>query len=160
MPSAASVKVEKPPTTNISANNAVAATKEAVASSENVDNSSPVRQISLIIEHKIRNLEKRKVSQNPKKKKTPKPNQSNTVILTCVSFTRNKKNMRKKVKRRKRVKNKHGSCTYHVCECMFFLHRLCRAYNAIYNGEYCIILAFEQVSSIILMHRHSNIRSK
>ncbi|XP_031627981.1 caprin homolog isoform X2 [Contarinia nasturtii] len=60
MPSAASVKVEKPPTTNISANNAVAATKEAVAQSENVDNSSPVRQISLIIEHKIRNLEKRK----------------------------------------------------------------------------------------------------
>lgn len=63
MPSAASVKVENSPTTNISANNAVAA-KEAAAQSENVDNSSPVRQISLIIEHKIRNLEKRKVSQN------------------------------------------------------------------------------------------------
>lgn len=64
MPSAASVKVDKPPTTNISANNAVTANiKEAVAQpGENVDNSSPVRQISLIIEHKIRNLEKRKVS--------------------------------------------------------------------------------------------------
>ncbi|XP_055314162.1 caprin homolog isoform X2 [Sitodiplosis mosellana] len=60
MPSAASVKVDKPPTTNILANNAVAANKEAAAQSENVDNSSPVRQISLIIEHKIRNLEKRK----------------------------------------------------------------------------------------------------
>lgn len=63
MPSAASVKVDKPPTTNILANNAVVANKEAAAQSENVDNSSPVRQISLIIEHKIRNLEKRKVSQ-------------------------------------------------------------------------------------------------
>lgn len=53
-----SVKVEKPPANNVvTANN-----KEAVAvpSGENVD--SPVRQISLIIEHKIRNLEKRKVS--------------------------------------------------------------------------------------------------
>lgn len=64
MPSAASVKVEKPSTTSISANNVVTATiKEAVATpGENVDNSSPVRQIALIIEHKIRNLEKRKVS--------------------------------------------------------------------------------------------------
>lgn len=62
MPSAASVKVDKPPTTNILASNAVAPNKEAAAQSENVDNSSPVRQISLIIEHKIRNLEKRKVS--------------------------------------------------------------------------------------------------
>lgn len=60
MPSAASVKVEKPPTTNISANNVVVAKVEAVAPGENVDNNSPVRQISLIIEHKIRNLEKRK----------------------------------------------------------------------------------------------------
>lgn len=65
MPSAASVKVEKPPTTNISAINAVAANnKDAVAQAENVDNSSPVRQVALIIEHKIRNLEKRKVSKS------------------------------------------------------------------------------------------------
>lgn len=70
MPSAASVKVEKPPTTNnSSANNVV--TINPVAQAENVDNSSPVRQISLIIEHKIRNLEKRKVS-DPFK--TPNPN--------------------------------------------------------------------------------------
>jgi len=57
MPSAASVKVEKPSTTNNSANIAVAA-KDSAAQGENVD--SPIRQISLIIEHKIRNLEKRK----------------------------------------------------------------------------------------------------
>lgn len=67
MPSAASVKVEKPPTTNISANNVVVAKVEAIAPGENVDNNSPVRQVSLIIEHKIRNLEKRKVSINTKK---------------------------------------------------------------------------------------------
>lgn len=70
MPSAASLKVEKPPTTNISANNAVAANiKDAVPQGENVDNSSPVRQVALIIEHKIRNLEKRKVSKSKKHKK-------------------------------------------------------------------------------------------
>lgn len=70
MPSAASVKVEKLPTTNISANCAVTANnKEAAATpGENVENSSPVRQISLIIEHKIRNLEKRKVSKKQEKK--------------------------------------------------------------------------------------------
>lgn len=61
MPSAASVKVEKPPTTNNSANNAVVANIVVATQADNVDNSSPIRQISLIIEHKIRNLEKRKV---------------------------------------------------------------------------------------------------
>lgn len=66
MPSAASVKVEKPSTTNNSANNVVAAINTA-APGENVDNNSPIRQISLIIEHKIRNLEKRKVSEPNKK---------------------------------------------------------------------------------------------
>lgn len=95
MPSAASVKVEKPPTTNISAINAVAANnKEAVAQAENVDNSSPVRQVALIIEHKIRNLEKRKVSKSKlqhntttttKKKKTvqlhPKVNSFDLVFF-------------------------------------------------------------------------------
>lgn len=82
MPSAASVKVDKPPTTNILANNAVAANKEAAAPSENVDNSSPVRQISLIIEHKIRNLEKRKVSTQHQKKNRCKSKQHFCVICT------------------------------------------------------------------------------
>lgn len=62
MPSAASVKVEKPPTTNNSAIMA-AATANVVVAGENVDNSSPVRQIAVLVEHKIRNLEKRKVSE-------------------------------------------------------------------------------------------------
>lgn len=59
MPSAASVKVEKLPANN-SANN-VAATSAAPLV-DSVDNNSPIRQALVIIEHKIRNLEKRKVS--------------------------------------------------------------------------------------------------
>lgn len=58
MPSAASVKVEKPPTNN-SAHNV--ATNNATTA-EMVDNNSPIRQVLVIIDHKIRNLEKRKVS--------------------------------------------------------------------------------------------------
>lgn len=48
MPSAASVKIDK----TISAENALA---------ESAANSTPLRQAITIIEHKIRNLEKRKV---------------------------------------------------------------------------------------------------
>lgn len=89
MPSAASVKVEKPPTTNISANNAVVAKVEAAApGSENVDNNSPVRQISLIIEHKIRNLEKRKVSQQ--KKNQRKSKQTHTPNCSMSFHTKQK----------------------------------------------------------------------
>lgn len=66
MPSAASVKVEKPPTTNNSAIMA-AATANVVVAGEIVDNSSPVRQIAVLVEHKIRNLEKRKVSEAAKR---------------------------------------------------------------------------------------------
>lgn len=95
MPSAASVKVEKPPTTNISANNAVVANKDAVAPSENVDNNSPVRQISLIIEHKIRNLEKRKVSfkrkKNPKKVRAKKNEYNKRHKETSEHYTEKKK---------------------------------------------------------------------
>lgn len=58
MPSAASVKVEKP-SSNISVNNMA---QIATIQTENVDNNSPIRQALVIIEHKIRNLEKRKVS--------------------------------------------------------------------------------------------------
>lgn len=96
MPSAASVKVDKPPTTNILANNAVAANKEAAALSENVDNSSPVRQISLIIEHKIRNLEKRKVS--PKHLNHEKKTISKSKQHFCVTHTP-KKRIKKNTKR-------------------------------------------------------------
>lgn len=65
MPSAASVKLDKPQTNNSTAN---VAAKEPIAV-ENVDNSSPIRQVIVIIDHKIRNLEKRKVSHCPRKKK-------------------------------------------------------------------------------------------
>lgn len=61
MPSAASVKLDKPQTNN---STAIVAAKETTAV-ENVDNSSPIRQVIVIIDHKIRNLEKRKVSHCP-----------------------------------------------------------------------------------------------
>lgn len=61
MPSAASVKLDKPPTNNSAVN---VAGKEITAA-DNVDNSSPIRQVIVIIDHKIRNLEKRKVSHCP-----------------------------------------------------------------------------------------------
>lgn len=51
MPSASSIKLEKQQSSN--AKNAA----EVVD-----DNSSPIRQVIMIFEHKIRNLEKRKVS--------------------------------------------------------------------------------------------------
>lgn len=62
MPSAASVKVDKSSTNNSAVN---VAGKETTAA-ENVDNSSPIRQVIVIIDHKIRNLEKRKVSHCPR----------------------------------------------------------------------------------------------
>lgn len=70
MPSSVSAKPEKQPSAVSSADgvasNPAAATlavpeNAAAAQPPAVDNSSPIRQVMVIIEHKIRNLEKRKV---------------------------------------------------------------------------------------------------
>lgn len=56
MPSAASVKVDKQITSESS----------LVDANNSQQQNTPIRQALVIIEHKIRNLEKRKVSFNPK----------------------------------------------------------------------------------------------
>lgn len=61
MPSAASVKVDKPPTNNSATN----VTTIPVTQADNVENNTPIRQALIAIDHKIRNLEKRKVSHCP-----------------------------------------------------------------------------------------------
>lgn len=56
MPSAANVKIDK----HISTENATVESSSTSSSASN-NNSTPLRQAITIIEHKIRNLEKRKV---------------------------------------------------------------------------------------------------